>query len=652
MLEAGKEILAARRQNSPATDNNPASTRRKMLDGKTGWLRLPTEVWELIASFLCHSIGPAADTGPVWDRAPSSVTTYNQDILALASTCRQLSVAALPTLYHSPFLVCEETVNASIESICRNNGDLIVPGGSEAAGRIRSLYIAGCVIDTDVTFNNPKRFCTCELHILFSFVSRVHYLSIATKDVRNCDCAFDWDDNFGFHNHPFVHFLSRTTKCRPLGLTWSFHGDSSAPLLLSNVTSYEPLSQLRNLELVNVHVPLQFYSFLAGDSKTARDDSTVQSAIEAGFSPCSVLERLQFSGLDRSVIALFDEYFTDRSAFMRRDGRGWNDRMDEFFENDLYGFLDPLCFLATNACNFPNLKLLVLGVSNCKGCIRPSTDLLKSLLQRGVLQERSNTTQSSSRDPDTFATSLLYPLFQTAVRSGDPDKLLAEDNTGLTLQEAPEDWRASLAFQDQFWQRMHSGKQKLLSVWNGSRAKNGRQPTEVRVVISGPASSPLGRFDRRDEGTLQRCMEEFYRQAKLNSTTFDEGLFSSGNVEEIASGQGKSWRDQDVFSLVESMPWLSYRRLDKYGCCWWTGDLPRDSNPDSSVSSSGSNVTRLVLPPLIKLESLKPNEPDAKQRRPNLSRRARKGQEGDEDGDSKKRRTESGSTQQAGPSRS
>ncbi|KAJ9478643.1 hypothetical protein PHBOTO_002142 [Pseudozyma hubeiensis] len=99
------------------------------------------------------------------------------------------------------------------------------------------------------------------------------------------------------------------------------------------------------------------------------------------------------------------------------------------------------------------------------------------------------------------------------------------------------------------------------------------------------------------------------------------------------------------------MPWLGYYRIDKYGCCSWSGRLPRDNNPNSFASSSGAKTPRIILPPIIKIDAEKPNEGEAQENKPEPSRRARASEETGER-DEKRQRADSSSTQQAGPSRS
>ncbi|GAC98869.1 hypothetical protein PHSY_006464 [Pseudozyma hubeiensis SY62] len=638
MQESEPDKPSTRHEDKPPTDNILVDVGKESIHASLDWLRLPTEIWEHIISYLRPSVLPQARESPLHEYSLPDVTTHNSDILALGLTCKRLKLSALPALNRWLFLQGEfdddYPYGAFLPAFFFSRDESSQLRQRELAGWIRALHI-------DETFrhyfDDPKVECRCDVHNLASLAHRVRYLSIVATDAEE-EFGYGYGDSYGRTwisptNHPFVHFLSRTTRCRPLGLKWAYRGNlAPGPLSLREVTSYAPLSRLTHLELDNVPMPLEFYGFLTGDLKATRRDRTMQDAIKAGRSPCSTLEHLEFSDSSTSVLARLKDYLTDRKAYWTRksnksDGDPWQVIQDIF--------LAAIGLLAANSCSLPKLKLLVFGVQQYE--MHQPYDLIQELIRRNVLAPHS-------RKETSVATEALSTLFRTASGNDDPNKLLWADSMDMGLQEAGDEydgWRSYLEEHDYFWRGLQAGKQKLLDVWNASREKNGLEPTEVRIVAKETR-------DTRSESVY----EDFIRHAErhdVQHTGFTKGPTSTGDEGKKAMYRHDPWDEQDVFSLVETMPWLGYYRFDEYGCCSWSGRLPRDNNPNSFPSSSGVKTSRIILPPIIKLDTGKSKDTEIQESQAESSRRARDSQETGER-DVKRHRANSSSTQQAGPS--
>lgn len=252
----------------------------------------------------------------------------------------------------------------------------------------------------------------------------------------------------------------------------------------------------------------------------------------------------------------------------------------------------------------------------CQSELR-SEKLLKTLVDRDVLQDLSTGFPRDELKRFRYATSKLSSLFDASKRSGKELAISAPfefHGVDVHLHEVDWEWQGSLDDLDLFWEHVHSGKQALTHLWNSSRLERGLQQTEIRVVIQRQSLLPVDQHSDSDEGFSFQAESI----AQLGSRLKKCALQSSSS-DGLTMYDDGVWADPDIFSLVDTMPWLSYRQYDRYGCYCWTGELPRDNNP---TSSSGGIAPRVVLPALIKMDE---NQLDELGRlRLKSSRRARK----------------------------
>lgn len=592
---------------------------------KSTSLLLPVEIWYRIILFMLPDLRPRPLMLGMKDdsrhyRFDSALATHQKDLLSLALCCKQLSVLALKALYSTPWIQTRETVNKFVQAICRSDHELLVPDSCEAASTIRALHVEGELTDAD-TVRDKTRFCLCDAHVLFSMADKVSFVSLEESDHRQCECYDDFGE--GPRNHLFLHFLSSTTKGRPLGLRWIRNGPLTR-LPLKEVTCYRPLSQLTTLELVNVLPAPELVAFLTGDSELAAEFPEVKKAISAGLSPNQKLERLRLSALPHEMLYDFEQYAAERAL-----GNDDNDILEWGASETEIAYHSALYNLARQSFSLPNLRLLILEVPLERN--QPPTKLLDQLVNRKQLKRLAQDCQQGETQSKESrrATVTLSSLFEASKRIGDSTDSNVTHGINIHPGHVDSEWRPRVDSRDAYWRAVQSSKHCLSTLWNRSRVEMGLEKTEIRVVIAKQTVQWWGSY------TGPWLQREFYCQAesfaRMGATIADNSM---GKIDrhEASTDDAGVWTDPDVFSLVEAMPWLSYYQLDEYGCCVWTGELPRDNNPASISSAEGGATPRIVLPAMIKMDVQAQDEPGAKRPRRNPSRRARRGQEAEREG--------------------
>lgn len=115
----------------------------------SAWLSLPPELWQRIVELLLPPIVPEHSIHPqpnfkITNHAKECVRTSDRDIVALASSCRQLRTLVTPVLYHAAFLGTGRQASRLARTISRYGDD---EGAQERdagrlAHRIRALHVA------------------------------------------------------------------------------------------------------------------------------------------------------------------------------------------------------------------------------------------------------------------------------------------------------------------------------------------------------------------------------------------------------------------------------------------------------------------------------------------------------------------------------
>lgn len=620
--------------------NNVMSLKQDPVIRGPAWLSLPPEVWQNIVRFLLpsprpeHQVFPHPDCRLLEDTSTFK-TTHHEDLLNLALACKRLTAVALRALYSAPFLRTGTVLNHFVETICRNDQGMVLPKTCEAAASIRALHIDSTT--TDCELRHPKkRFCLCDLHILFSYADRVRYLSFDFIDNEDCGLGYSfWDSE----NHPIFHFLSRETTCRPERQRWRFIGER-ASISLSNATSLAPLSLLTHLELVNIELQPDLIAFLTGDLTLARNFPKIQDAISEGLSPKSKLECLRFDCLPDGALHHFGYYITRRMAYDARDPM-YSERTRDEAElghprntEDAASVQEFLYNLAINASNLPSMRLLILDVSPTYA-IRPShpQERLEKLVEQGILQE-------VSRD---YAVMELSSLFDASFQTSGKRRSSLAHGLDVTLKEMDTDWRNRLADRDEYWRLVDEGKRSLMALFNTSRSKKGLGEVEIRTVVS----RDVVRRWQEPSSQEMHTRRNFYYQAENvapASRSADQGFSSQSVSNKSSTNDVGAWNDPDVFSLVRSMPWLSYEQFSKVGCLCWTGELPRDSHPNATAPTDEPNMERTIIPVIIKLDPAVLDKPEGAELK-------RKKSPDGEAAESKRQRSDTAARDQAGPSR-
>lgn len=579
-----------------------------------GALAFPKEIWLSIIGFLVQNIEPYASTCPHPDPMERRLEDLSEpwprfqasNLLALASTCKQLHLLILQLVYHlwhSSSLVYE--------------GDHDRPPGHKRHG-------------DDWPFAEWIR----AIHVSMLWYKRVNYPPSGTifQFAPNLDqVSLEDTPRYEF----LSEFLAPQTSCRPRRVTIRFHGPTLEALTdprfrssirtkspLSEPSSLAPLSQLTHLHLVNLVPPPSFISFLIGFPLSRKCPPSVLEAIRNGLSPCNTLECLRLSYLPSESLMDFDEYISYRNAWKtyaqlpRHERKAQVAPMPPELDKDRLSAQEALYDLAVNTDSLPRLRLLILDAGPCKP-LGPPTPLPRPGEYRRRFDPSSDHYFAIDRPEDK--------------RTWTPDAKSFSGHAKVTATAGAvdEDHRYDPHCSDRFeiraehsrirkrdhdWRRIQAGKRAFICLWNrsrhckespsiaggmGSEGVSGLLPTEIRVAVPWPRAMD---FTSSDDWLgwhyIDHFNEEKLRRERHNIIT-DLNCQAPRPIpsEENRPLNVGVWADPDVFGLVESDPHLSYRFWRELKTYYWTGELPRES--DREPTDGMSTAKRLSIPSLI-----------------------------------------------------
>ncbi|TKY87702.1 hypothetical protein EX895_003283 [Sporisorium graminicola] len=642
----------------------------------TGSLSLPPEIWQRIMDLLLPSVRAehtvhSIEGFPVFNHRKQCIGTSYRDLLALSLSCKQLYPLATQALYRIVSLGTGRQVSRLARSVSEKNGgnnndndsggEGYAPKSGQLAHRIRALHIR-CEL-TSNTEGSPmrstkvKRARASDVGVLLAHTDHVRYLSLDCVDGRkgrydagenaqdaedhaedfgsdeleifyedDADFYSDWYDDEGEHRdehdeeqHPLIHLLSKKTTCRPRGLRYNIQ-EALPNAVLARATSFAPLSQLTHLELVRKLPPQDLIGFVLGAPHLATSQPNVVEAIAAGLSPHDKLECLRFSGgLGMPMVHDFAEYAAVRQQAGLQDWQFCHDAQH----------LELMYTLATHSTRLPKLRLVVLEVR--AGVVEIPLELLKQLKRTRVLKKAYREFPPLADGSNKYGDSSLASVFSASIRdtvSGNCSLDAGSLQSGINAIDPY--WQEHFREMDECWRKMHEGKHVLQRLWNDSRIRAGLLPTEIRLVVA------------------DRHWEESECQFRCQADGFDK--MDRDAAPTTASADVGVWADPDVFSLVRTKPWLSYHQLPRYGCCSWSGMLPRDNNPNAIPPDAGGEARRIIVPPIVKLERV-PREEESRERHTSEQVPSASNEQGGAQAALKRQRTESESatTQEAGP---
>lgn len=525
-------------------------------------LSLPPKVWDIIADFLFPTIQPDNHVFPhSWgkvfrDRDPFKVTHY-RDLLALAMTCSTLADLALPKLYRAPFL--SNGVKKFVHALCRNDQGRLVPDTSKKALWIQALLLQDAIRPD----SECKHFCACCVHVALSLAANVRHLSLRGLDET-------WDDvDEELPDHPVVHFLAKTTRCRPRSLTLIWDG-FAMPFSVADATSFAPLSEVTHLHFVNLTPSESLIAFLVGDTNMIRESSDpltaqMQADIAANHSPRQKLECLRLSELRPEALHYFGDYVAwrkARDAYYRLPPEMQALRTEPprpIVTTEDPTFQDALYDLAANSHRLPYLRLLILD-TQIYPMSQPS-DALKLLVKEGTLTDVSKRFPALSQSgcgcrPQVHsATAFVSSLFNNAVRNGVQADSMVATNL-LCAKEGASSWTNALIRMDKHWRLTQEGKHALIKLWNSSRSKHATDATvPVHTEIRIAARTNRTASSSEQERNFYCAVENLKSPSTACSSASDQDGDSTHDL--------GVWADPDVFSLIETKPWLPYLQLNE-----------------------------------------------------------------------------------------
>ena len=322
--------------------------------------------------------------------------------------------------------------------------------------------------------------------------------------------------------------------------------------------------------------------------------------------PSRSLECLRISRLDSDTLEHFHQYVAWRAelqAFhqlpLHRRTRPPTPDFD-LFDRQVQAEVKALYNLATNAASLPRFRLLILepeALSKWPECSRYLTSHLQRASRRGRPSGERNTLYEKIQPP---ATRRYLPWLNKATRMELAQNLGRHDDI-LTAPELPNDRREQkrVAGLGAYWRKVELGKLALTELWARSRsgstlgtadAQSTELPgVEIRVVAA-----------RHDNWNTNAMIKELRCQADnaIYDTEDGEGRTPEGGRpwDESLSPDIGCWADPDVFSLVRTHPWLSYRQVSRTDTgpefLFWTGELPRETFVDWTASASTSESPR------------------------------------------------------------
>ncbi|KAJ9478645.1 hypothetical protein PHBOTO_002144 [Pseudozyma hubeiensis] len=589
---------------------------------------LPAELLSRVIASLVPAVDRNASTlphpnGAHLDYTPALPSSPNGDLLSAALSSQLLHDLASHALYRTPLLRTLKSLNLLAATIAaeikKQNGTSSIghSGESSRATSIRSIHLPpgdGLLQPGDTLADQT---CYVEsLRILFDNASRLDFVSL---DHRQAGAAL-------------LEFLQPSTVCRPRRITLSNLSFSAPPF--STTKSLAPLSKLTHLHLIKIVPPPALISFLVGEQINADEQGNVPRSIKAGLSPRKTLEYLRLSLLPPDALVEFEAYIAWRKAWKVYEKLSAQEQAREPAPRAPRGparrfaVQEALYDLAVHSSCLPRLRLLLLELSPLGPLPSPMEE------DREMIASRSGSTASSlrqSRSMDARATRADASHFHDAISSsrrgaarnilhsvpanghsggGLPQYLeqTGSFSIGLgphidqiedaeTLGATPEELR--IGDRDNYWRSVESGQAALVDLWSIARRSADSETQiesspEIRVV----AARPNG-HDRR-EG-----FQDFYCQAQHDPSTVTDPVSARRryhtSASEVPTERGSRglqvasevgcWADPDIFSLVGTAPYLSFKSVGKSDHGWyWTGELPRETQQPS----------RLVIPSLVK----------------------------------------------------
>lgn len=542
---------------------------------------LPAEILARIIGFLETPVDPNASTLPHpagsydIDSAPPLPQSTNTDVLSAALSSRLLHRLSERALYRCPLIRTLKSFNllaATIVGDAKQSSSQISAPADDAISRvawIRSIHLppGDGLLQPGDTLADQTSYVD-SLRTFFDNASRIDFLCL---EHRQAGAAL-------------LQFLHPSTACRPRRLTLSNLSFSAPPF--STVRSLEPLQNLSHLHLIKIVPPPALISFLIGEPINTEDQGRVVSeSIEASLSPRGTLECLRLSLLPPDTLIEFEAYIAWRKAWKEyeqltsqeqahleapRAPRGPARR---------FAVQEALYDLATHSSSLPRLRLLLLELSPLGQLPSPNPLCANARLEdRAQLSDKvhfdlaKNPSRAAALRESLEATGVtathFVSGFLSSTGSGDFEEMLERG--------ASDDLRVSE--RDKYWRQVEAGKIALINLWSEQELTDGARRADIRVV----AAKPNGHD--RNEGFL-----DFYCQAQHESGSSLDAREIGSTTRTIEGCEGASevgsWADPDVFSLIETGPWLAFRKLGGLSSenqgkdvpsWYWTGDLPRE----------------------------------------------------------------------------
>ncbi|SYW86309.1 uncharacterized protein UBRO2_06029 [Ustilago bromivora] len=591
---------------------------------------LPAEVFARIIDWLVTPIDPNDSTlphasGADLDYAPALPSSTSSDLLSAASSCTLLHQIASRALYRRPLLGTLKSLNSLASTIFADVKKLYSPDHGQDSARatwIRSLHLppGDGLLQPGDTLADQADYVE-SLRTLFNHASRLDFVSL---EHRKAGAAL-------------LQFLYPATTSRPRRLTLSNLSFSAPPF--STTQPLAPLSKLTHLHLIKIVPPPALISFLIGKTINADEQSNVPKSIEAGLSPCQTLECLRLSLLPPDALAGFGAYIGWRKAWKEyeqlpvqqqahspapRAPRGPARR---------FAVQEALYDLATHSSRLPRLRLLLLELSPLDPLPSPmveerENDPSATFFRVGrnasawsMLDARETGRRGKASVADVRAKRSNLHDFKDAMQispvAANHPNMAAASPFGLPEEEdridpvdsldeessqvpavTPEELRT--AERDKYWRLVEEGKRALIKLWRSSQTEP--DVPDIRVV-----TARRGGHDRRE------AFLDFYCQAQQEPCTATATATASRSNGHSCSAEAKRlygqadevgcWADPDVFSLVTTAPYLSFKSLGEADRGWyWTGELPRQTSdplkavlPSQVTAMSLSAIETLVL---------------------------------------------------------
>lgn len=616
-------ILQGKARSAMKADSQTPALPAELLSRIITWL-VPTV--DRYASTLPHPDGVDLEDTPVLPASP------NVDLLSAALSCKLLHNLSSQVLYRTPLLGSLKSLNllaGTIAAQVKNRND----DSLRCATKIRCIHLppGDGLLQPGDTLADQNCY-TDSLRILFDHATRLDFVSLEHRQ----------------SGEALIEFLRASTVCRPRRITLSNLSFSAPPF--STMQSLAPLSEVTHLHLIKLVPPPALLSFLVGEQIVSYEQADVSSGIKARLSPRKTLECLRLSLLPPDALVNFEAYVAWRKAWKLYEQLSAHQQAHEPAPRAPHGparrfaVQEALYDLAVHSSCLPRLRLLLLELSPLGALPSPREKEQESF--RSVASTRSHDIRRSpiggvapplrSRaDPganackaqagDSRATRFDASHFQDAMRtlpraatlrqsaSGEAlleqlaDGLRLENQGGLDNDDAASTISAEelrIGERDQYWRHVESGKMALVKLWSSCQRDSkldvpNDSPLEVRIVAA--RSNGHDRHEEFQDFYCQAQHEPF--QTSLASTNRSHHHISSpaGSTRDThreAARQVGCWADPDVFSLVETAPYLSFKATGASDHGWyWIGDLPRETRQaswlviPSRISKSSASVT-------------------------------------------------------------